>query len=87
MHTQLLIADFLNSGGSLPLNGQLITIKLELIQSPLLGNNKRCHMIAGLEFDHKGFPTVLNSVSPGPLLRKSIAFLFPLLEGTVTRLT
>ena len=43
-------------------------------------------MIAGLDFDHKGFPTVLNSVSPGPLLRKSIAFLFSLLEGPVTRL-
>ena len=86
MHAQLLIADFPNSGGSFPSNGQLITIKLELIQSPLLGNDKRCRMIAGLEFDHKGFPTVLNSVSPGPLSRKSIAFLFPLLEGTVTRL-
>ena len=42
--------------------------------------------IARLNFDHKGFPTVLNSVSPGPLSRKSIAFLFPLLEGPVMRL-
>ena len=86
MHTQLLIADFPNSGGSFPSNGQLITIKLELIQSPLLGSDKWCCMITGLYFDHKWFPTVLNSVSSGPLSRKSIAFLFPLLEGTVTRL-
>ena len=45
-------------------------IKLYMIQSPLLGNNKQCRMIAGLKFNHKGFPTVLNSVLSSFLIRK-----------------
>ena len=32
-------------------------------------------------FDHKGFPTNLNSVIPAPLSRKPSGFLFPLQEG------
>src|ERR1700735_1345199 len=62
------------------------SLKLELIQLSLLGNNKRCRQIAVLDFDHKDFSTNLNSVSPGPLSRKLSNFLFPLLKGPVTRL-